>query len=135
MSNSGVAGCTLDRAPVLAFTSRYRTDQRNLYTHMMFEQHKVLDATGKAWLRLTAESAPAELGKVLETMLRETNDVQVQAEKATEQLVTGETDNVHDVMLAMAKADVSFRMMLNRSSRGTVHNRLEALNSGRLQWY
>lgn len=51
-------------------------------------------------------------GDVLETMLRDTADVQLEAEKATEGLVRGETENVHDVMLAMAKADVSFRMML-----------------------
>ena len=51
-------------------------------------------------------------GKVLEGMLRDTNGVQVEAEKATESMMRGEADNVHEVMLAMAKADVSFRMML-----------------------
>ena len=51
-------------------------------------------------------------GNVLESMLRNTAEVQQSAEKATQGLMLGETDNVHDVMLAMAKADVSFRMML-----------------------
>lgn len=58
---SGVAGCTLDRAPVLAFTSRYSTDRHGTYTHMMLDQTKILDGTGKAWLRLTAANAAGEL--------------------------------------------------------------------------
>ena len=62
---SGVVGCTLDRAPVLAFTSRYRTDRRNLYTHMMMAQEKVLEASGKAWFRLGAAHVGAELRKAV----------------------------------------------------------------------
>ena len=75
---------------------------------------RIQDEFGKTQAAVPTNAVPKgeSFGKVLETMLRETNDVQVEAEKATEQLVTGETDNVHDVMLAMAKADVSFRMML-----------------------
>jgi acetolactate synthase-1/2/3 large subunit len=57
----GVAGCTLDRAPVLAFTSRYRSDRHGHYTHMMLDQSKLMDATGKGWVRLTAANAAAEL--------------------------------------------------------------------------
>jgi len=62
---SGVAGCTLDRAPVLAVTSRYRTDRHGTYTHMMLDQTKLLDATGKAWFRMTAANASGELRRAL----------------------------------------------------------------------
>ncbi len=62
---SGVMGCTLDRAPVLAITSRYRTDRHGTYTHMMMDQTKVLDATGKGWVRLTAANAAGELRRAL----------------------------------------------------------------------
>ncbi len=62
---SGVAGCTLDRAPVLAVTSRYRTDRHGTYTHMMLDQSKLLDATGKAWFRVTQANAAGELRRAL----------------------------------------------------------------------
>ena len=35
-----------------------------------------------------------------------------EADKAVEQLLSGEKQDVHEVMLSMAKADVSFRMMI-----------------------
>jgi len=62
---SGVAGCTLDRAAVVAITARYRSDRRNLYTHMQLPQEEVLRATGKAWFRLGAAHAGAELRRAL----------------------------------------------------------------------
>ncbi len=48
------------------------------------------------------------LGKIVS----ETNDLQVGADKAVHDLAAGNTGNVQDVMLAMAKADISFQMML-----------------------
>ncbi|MFT4622604.1 MAG: acetolactate synthase-1/2/3 large subunit, partial [Myxococcota bacterium] len=62
---SGVVGCWLDRAPVLALTSRYRTDRRGVYTHMMFDQSRLLDATAKATWRLTADGAAGEVRRAL----------------------------------------------------------------------
>ncbi len=61
----GVAGCTLDRAAVLAFTSRYRTDQLGTYTHMMLDQTKLMEGTGKGWMRLTAANAAGELRRAV----------------------------------------------------------------------
>lgn len=61
----GVAGATLERSPVLAFTSRYRTDRRGLYTHMMLDQTPLMAATGKAVVRLTAAHAAGELRHAL----------------------------------------------------------------------
>ena len=49
---------------------------------------------------------------VLNGYLKETNEMQNNADASLQKLVTGETDNVHEVMLAMSKADVSFRMMV-----------------------
>ena len=59
-----------------------------------------------------AEGGDSSFGKVLESMLDETNGAQVGADQALQKLVVGETDDLNGVMLAMAKADVSFRMML-----------------------
>ena len=58
---SGVAGCLLDRAPVIALTSRYKTHLHASYTHMMLDQHRIMEGTGKAWFRMTAHNARREL--------------------------------------------------------------------------
>ncbi|MEZ6195541.1 MAG: flagellar hook-basal body complex protein FliE [Planctomycetota bacterium] len=53
-----------------------------------------------------------KFGEVLKNLLSETDDLQHEADKAVEQLLSGEKQDVHEVMLSMAKADVSFRMMI-----------------------
>ena len=63
---SGVAGALLDRAPVLAFTSRYRSDRHGSYTHMMLPQEKLFDATAKGWFRMTSANALGELHRALQ---------------------------------------------------------------------
>jgi flagellar hook-basal body complex protein FliE len=45
-------------------------------------------------------------------MVHETNDLQVNADEAIQDLATGKTDDIQDVMLSMARADISFQMML-----------------------
>lgn len=45
------------------------------------------------------------------------NDQQVDAGNAIEGLVTGQTDDVHDVVLSVAKADLSFRLLLEIRNR------------------
>lgn len=39
------------------------------------------------------------------------NDLQSQANKAIEELVTGKSKNIHETMLAVEKADIAFRTM------------------------
>lgn len=39
------------------------------------------------------------------------------AELGVEQLVTGETDSIHDVVLATSKADLAFRLMMEIRNR------------------
>ncbi|MEE9391622.1 MAG: flagellar hook-basal body complex protein FliE [Planctomycetota bacterium] len=51
-------------------------------------------------------------GDMLKGMISDTEGMQKEADQAVHQLMTGEKQNVHEVMLSMAKADVSFRMML-----------------------
>lgn len=59
-----------------------------------------------------AAQKPGGFGDVLEGLLNNTADMQRDAEGEVDKLVKGETDNINDVMLAVAKADVSFKMML-----------------------
>ena len=64
----------------------------------------------------TAKPEPTKgegsFGSVLDKLVSETDAMQHEADKAVTDLVSGEKQNVHEVMLTMAKADVSFRMML-----------------------
>ena len=49
--------------------------------------------------------------------LNNVNMEQLQADAAVESFARGETDNVHDVVLAVAKADLAFRMVLEIRNR------------------
>lgn len=62
---SGVAGALLDRAPVLAMTSRYKTHSHGSYTHMMLDQTGLMQATGKAVFRMTAQNAAREVRRAM----------------------------------------------------------------------
>lgn len=54
----------------------------------------------------------SNFGNMVSDLIQESNSQQVEADQALEQLVSGENDNVHDVVLAMAKADMAFRLLL-----------------------
>lgn len=51
-------------------------------------------------------------GSVLGRMLTEVDSLQKRADQAAEGLATGKVSDVHDVMLAINEADLSFRLML-----------------------
>jgi flagellar hook-basal body complex protein FliE len=56
---------------------------------------------------------------VVEKLLSEANAGQFQADQAMREFTTGHADNLHDVMLAVAKADLTFRMILEVRNRLT----------------
>ena len=64
---------------------------------------------------------PAGGGKGFAQMLQgrvaDVNSQQLEADHAIQDLVTGETENVHDVVLSVVKADLSFRLMLEIRNR------------------
>jgi len=64
-------------------------------------------------------SEDAGFSQFITDFLRETNDHQQQADGALHDLVTGKTENVHDVVLSIAQADLSFRFLLEVRNRLT----------------
>ena len=52
-------------------------------------------------------------------MVEKANQPHVDADAALKQLVMGETDNVHNVVMSVVQADVSFRFMLELRNRLT----------------
>ena len=55
----------------------------------------------------TADSA----GKFFSELVSKVNDMQVQSDKAVKGLASGENKNLHEVMISMEKASISFQFM------------------------
>lgn len=60
----------------------------------------------------TSRAGSIPFGEVVSNFLRETNDHQQNIGVEVQRLVSGESENVHDVVLSVAKADLSFRMVM-----------------------
>ena len=56
--------------------------------------------------------------KVLQKFLSEVNDMQLNADETIKKLASGEIKDLHQVMTALAEADISFKMMM------TIRNKL-----------
>jgi flagellar hook-basal body complex protein FliE len=48
----------------------------------------------------------------LQQAISHANDIQLEANQATEALMTGQTQNIHQTMVALQEADVSFQLMM-----------------------
>lgn len=59
-----------------------------------------------------APSGGKDFADVLTDLVKETDQLQKTSEDTVEGFVAGEIDDVHQVMVAMNRADLSFRMML-----------------------
>ncbi len=51
-------------------------------------------------------------GQVLKQSLNEVNQLQNQADQAIDALATGQNTDIHNTMIAMEKADVAFRLLM-----------------------
>lgn len=56
--------------------------------------------------------ATADFGAALKDSLAQVNHLQVEANTAIKDLATGEGGTLHDTMLALEKAELSFRLMM-----------------------
>lgn len=64
-----------------------------------------------------AASGAGDFGQLVGNVLQDVNRSQNQASDAVAQLAAGKTDNVHQVMIALGKAEVSFNYMLEVRNR------------------
>ncbi len=64
-----------------------------------------------------AASGAGDFGQFVGNLLQDVNQSQNQANDAVAQLATGKTDNVHQVMIALGKAEISFNYMLEVRNR------------------
>jgi|SRR3990172_12523390 len=68
---------------------------------------------------LTAAPETGCFTRLVDGLLGGAHAEQAQADEAVRQLATGQSDNLHDVMLQVAQADLSFRTILEVRNRLT----------------
>ncbi len=77
--------------------------------------------TGLPDKELASFSAEREQGssfkETLSGFITEVNDLQAKANASIENLATGKVENIHEVMIAMAKAEVSFKFMMEARNK------------------
>lgn len=69
---------------------------------------------GKAFPEIGAakSSSPVEgAGKFFSELVSKVNDLQTQSDKSIQALASGENKNLHEVMISMEKASISFQFM------------------------
>lgn len=64
-----------------------------------------------------AKPAAGGFADSLQSAISEVNKAQVEADRAVEQLHTGEAKNLHEVMISMEKADISLRLMVQMRNK------------------
>lgn len=73
--------------------------------------------------KATESSQPARgsaaFGQILESMLANHADASQNANNAIDQLALGKVDDLHKVSLAVAEADITFRLLLEMRNRLT----------------
>lgn len=62
-------------------------------------------------------AGPSGFGDLVSQFLQDANNQQLQVGSQIESLATGQTDNVHDVVLSVAKADLAFRLVMEIRNR------------------
>ena len=69
--------------------------------------------------RLKDNSAkdPQAFGQILKDSIQRVQEVQKEADVAAKGLAAGETRNIHEAMIALEKADLSFRLMMQVKSK------------------
>ena len=67
----------------------------------------------KAVASHATDGAPANgFMNTLQQAISKANDIQLEAGQSTEALMTGQTQNIHQTMVALQEADVSFQLMM-----------------------
>lgn len=59
-----------------------------------------------------SQPAGPSFSDMLKESLNDVNELQMEADKAVEELVVGKSKNVHETMIALSKAEIAFRMTL-----------------------
>ena len=61
--------------------------------------------------KISSSSTVDGAGKFFSELVSKVNDIQVQSDKSVQALASGENKNLHEVMIAVEKASISFQFM------------------------
>ena len=64
-----------------------------------------------------APSGEVPFADMVKGLIKDTDQQQIQAQDGVRQLVTGEADSIHDVVLTTSRADLAFRLMMEIRNR------------------
>jgi len=62
--------------------------------------------------QLDTKQKGTDFSKVLLDSLKEVNKLQIESEKSIQELSAGKKENIHETMIAIEKASISFQMMM-----------------------
>jgi flagellar hook-basal body complex protein FliE len=68
-------------------------------------------------LKATDEDSSESFGRILKNSINEVNKLQNQADKSIERLATGEEKDIHNTMITIQKAQISFELMTQIQNR------------------
>ncbi len=60
----------------------------------------------------TSQETAESFSEIVQNSLDKLNEIQVQADQAARELTAGKNKNIHETMLLLEKADMSFRMAM-----------------------
>ena len=63
-------------------------------------------------LTTSKSQGPVSFGEMVSQFVGQTNQQQVAADESVKQLVTGQTDDVQQVVMAVSQADLSFQLFM-----------------------
>lgn len=66
---------------------------------------------GKYASSAAAGGVNQSFSEFLEAKINETNQLQIEADQVVSSVATGQSNNLHEMMIALDRADVSFRLM------------------------
>ncbi len=83
---------------------------------------KGIEGAGKVQLELPEAKqgrgpSDSKFQETLKAYLEGVDKLQVEADKTVTEVASGKTDNIHQAMVAMEKADVSFKLMVEARNR------------------
>ena len=62
-------------------------------------------------------SGEISFADMVKGLIKDTDQQQIQAQDGVRQLVTGEAESIHDVVLTTSRADLAFRLMMEIRNR------------------
>ncbi len=82
----------------------------NKLTDITLKSH--LDSLIKPQQNSPVNDMGQKFGDVLKNSIEQVNNAQIVADKAAQQVVAGETKNLHEAMIKLEEADISMRLMV-----------------------